>query len=332
MAGRRIMRTGALTGVVAGVLAFALAGCQTGQAGGGDAGPGNDGGASEPGGDVPEIGGDGSTLVLQVHSAGGFVPWGYDFASAPSLSVYADGTAIVHGPTTLEYPGKALPNLQVVYLPDGALEGIVEAARDADLLVADAEAPDYGMPNVTDLPTTRVTLVVGGETFEHAAYALGFGPGESGTVSGAAGAADEGDDAGEGDGGMLGAGDSGLTDEQSAARVALAQFVQRANELAGATGAEESYAISALGVLAMPAPAEAAAEGFEADVVAWPVPGVALADAGECALVSGDDARALLTTLADANALTQFEQDGVTYQAWFRPLLPHETGCADLVA
>jgi hypothetical protein len=304
----------ARAGAVAGVLVLALAGCQTGRADdGGNDGADADAGAGD-GGDVPEITGDGSTLVLQVRSGGGFVPWGYDFASVPSLSVYADGTAIVPGPVTLEYPGKALPNLQVVRLPDGALEELVAAAADVDLL---APGPDYGMPNVADLPTTRVRLVVGGETYEHAAYALGAGPGENAP----------------GDEGMFGPGDTGLTDEQSAARQALAQFVQRANELVGATGAEESYQVTALGVLAMavdPA-AQVDAEVIEPAVVPWPVAAVPLADAGECALVEGADAEALLATLADANQLTQFEQDGVVHQVWFRPLLPHETSCADLV-
>lgn len=313
MTGRRTMRRGALVGAVAGMLVLALAGCQTGRAGdGGEAGAGGGDDVSDT--DLPDVTGDGSTLVLQVHAAGGFVPWGYDFAAVPSLSVYADGTAIVHGPTTLEYPGKALPNLQVVHLPDGVLEEIVAAAADADLL---APGPDYGMPNVTDLPTTTVTIAVGGETFEHAAYALGAGPGET--------SAD--------DEGMFGGGESGLTDEQSAARVALAQFVQRANELVGATGAEESYAISALGVMAMPIdPATASGvEGIDVQVLPWPVPATALSGASQCALVEGADAQTLLATLAGANQLTQFEQDGVTYQVWFRPLLPHETGCADLV-
>ena len=311
MAGRRTVRRSTLVGAVAGVLVLALAGCQTGTADdGGDAGAGS--GDDVSGTDLPEISGDGGTLVLQVHSAGGFAPWGYDFASVPSLSVYADGTAVVHGPTTLEYPGKALPNLQVVQLPDGALEELVAAAADADLL---APGPDYGMPNVADLPTTRVTIAVGGEAYEHAAYALGAGPGESALE----------------DGGMFGGGESGLTDEQSVARVALAQFVQRANELVGPTGAEESYAISALGVMAMPADpaATSGVEGVDVQVLPWPV-GVALADAGRCALVEGADAQTLLATLAEANQLTQFEQDGVTYQTWFRPLLPHETTCADL--
>ena len=307
----RTMRTGALLGVLAGVVALTLAGCQTGRADDGD--PGGGGDVTE-GGDVPDVTGDGATLVLQVHSAGGFVPWGYDFASVPSLSVYADGTAVVHGPTTLEYPGKALPNLQVVRLPDGTLQEIVAAAAQADLLTP---GPDYGMPNVADLPTTTVTIAVGGQAYEHAAYALGAGPGE----------------ATAGDEGMFGDGDSGLTQEQSTARVALAQFVQRVNELVGATGAEESYVIGSFGVMAMPVdPAtDQGGEGIDVQVLAWPVPGVALAEAGQCALVDGADAQTLLATLAEANQLTQFEQDGVTYQTWFRPLLPHETSCADLI-
>jgi hypothetical protein len=66
-------------------------------------------------------------------------------------------------------------------------------------------------------------------------------------------------------------------------------------------------------------------------VLPWPVEGVALADAAECVAVDGDGAATLVATLADANALTMFEQDGVTYTVWFRPLLPHESGCDGLV-
>lgn len=313
---RRGARVGATTAAVAGVLVLALAGCQTGAADdGGDGGSGA-GGSGGSGGDVPDVSGDGTTLVLQVDVAGGFVPWGYEFGSVPGLSIYADGTAVVPGPTTLEYPGAVLPNLQVVTLPDGALDEIVAAALDADLLVPPAAVPDYGQPNITDMPGTTVTIVVGGETFVHSAYALGSVEGESGPD----------------DPGMFDGGDSGLTEDQAAARVVLAQFLLEVQDLVGATGAEDAYPVSALGVLAAPVPEDQPVEeGFEPTVVPWPLADVPLAGAGECAIVEGDDAQTLLATLADANQLTQFEQDAVVYQAWFRPLLPHETSCADLV-
>lgn len=304
--GRRGTRAGAVAGAL--VLVLALAGCQTGGTEGAGAGAGGGGDVAE---DLPDVSGDSSTLVAQVSTGGGFVPFGYYFSSVPTMSVYADGTAVLHGPMTMQYPGKALPNLQVVQLPDDALDRIVQAALDADLF---GPAPEYGAPNVTDLPSTVVTIVVGGETFVHSAYALGVGPGE-----------------GPGSDDMFGGGDSGLTDEQSAVRVKLARFVEAVNAVVTTTDTQEPYRATAVGVMAVPIDPEAAvSDDFTPSVRPWPVPGVALADAGTCALVDGDDARVLLTDLEDADELTQFEQDGVVYDAWFRLLLPHEKSCADL--
>ena len=61
----------------------------------------------------------------------------------------------------------------------------------------------------------------------------------------------------------------------------------------------------------------------------WPLD-VPLADATECTVVDGEAAQTLQGTLAGANGATQFEQDGVTYNVWFRPLLPHESTCDGL--
>jgi hypothetical protein len=60
--------------------------------------------------------------------------------------------------------------------------------------------------------------------------------------------------------------------------------------------------------------------------VRWPLD-VPLADMAGCTVVDGDAAKILLGALADATATTLFEQDGVMYSVWFRPLLPHESGC-----
>ena len=331
MAGRTRW-SGAVAGGVAGVLVLALAGCQTGR-----------GGADVPEDVLPGGSGDGTGgageygLVLQVASGGGFVPIGWDFRQVPSLTVYGDGRAIVTGPVTLQYPGAALPNLRDVRLGDEAVAEILAAAEAAGLLGA---APDYGMPPVADVPTTTVTITAGGETYEHAVYALGMesaemGPAEEAPVEGDGGEGDgaEGDGA-EGD--LPGAGapvwDDGLTDAQREARATLAGFVQRANELvdaASAEGAEQPYEPQGAAFLAMPAGDWPGAE-IAPTVLPWPLDGVALADATPCAAVTGAAAVPLLDVLHDADELTQFEQDGATYAVFVRPLLPHETSCADL--
>ncbi|WP_155859332.1 hypothetical protein [Cellulomonas sp. KRMCY2] len=251
--------------------------------------------------------------MLQVSRSGGFVPMGYDFSAVPELTVYADGRAIVPGPQILIYPGPLLPNLQVVQLSEADVGALVDAARDADLLGA---APDYGLPNVTDLPTTYVTLTVDGRSYLHAAYALGFVEGEGTTQ-------DDG----------LPAGGSGLTDEQAAARISLTELIDAANALVAARGSSTPYAIEAFGVLAQPI--DLAVEGAaspDAQVMPWPLDATLadLADTAECTVIDGAAARTLLGALGSARQATLFEQDDDTYSVWFRPLLPHEDGCEDL--
>ena len=55
-----------------------------------------------------------------------------------------------------------------------------------------------------------------------------------------------------------------------------------------------------------------------------------LADAQDCVLVDGEQARTLHDVLTGTGFTTQFDHDGVRYDVWFRPLLPHEEGCADV--
>lgn len=299
---RRASRRAALA--LTAVLALALTGCQSLR--GGDAGDPPTGDDVVPGG-VPAASG---APVLELATGGGFVPWGYDFSALPTLVVYDDGRAIVPGPQIAIYPAPALPNLQVEQLSADDLDALIAAARDAGLL---ADAPDYGMPNVTDLPTTTLTLTVDGRTYTHAAYALGFVDGES-----------------AGQDGAVAPQDSGLTQEQADARATLVDFIAAANDLVGALGNGESYPITAFGVLAQAI--DTSVEGAvapDAQVLPWPLD-VALADAVGCTVVDGDAAQTLLATLASANQATLFTQGDVTYSVWFRPLLPHETGCEAL--
>ncbi len=272
---------------IAAVALLLLAGCQSLDRGGYGL-PDDD----PPGGpaDPPAEAG---APVLQIDVSGGFVLIGWDFAAVPQLTVYADGRAIVHGPQILIYPGPALPNLQV---STADVDALVAAARDAGLL----EVPDYGQPMIADLPTTFVTLTLNGQTYRHAANALDI---EAPSAA-----------------------DLGITDEQMAARTALADFVAAAQDLVSPDS--EPLPIEAFGVFAWPA-SEAVDPEFEPQVLPWPLD-LALADATECTLVEGADAEALLDTLVDANQRTQFTHDGVTYDVFFRPLLPHESDCTDL--
>lgn len=315
---RLFVRTGwALTAV----LALALTGCQSLRDGAGDppaddvAAGGSDEAPADPGpGGVPA--GVGAPVV-QVWSAGGFVPVGRDFSQVPELTVYEDGTIITPGPQIRIYPGPLLPYVLVSQLDAADVEAIVAAARAAGLLTA---APDYGMPGVADLPTTHIAITVDGVTYEHAAYALGYVSGEGMDGAGMDGEGVDG-------AGVPPAVVSGLTEEQVAARAVLAEFLTQVNGIALAEADTTEYAPTAVAMFAWALEGSDAATQPEAEVVPWPID-TPLADAHECTVIDGDAASVLLTALGTATQTTYFEQDGVTYQAWVRPLLPHETSCA----
>ena len=296
------------TGAAAVALVAALTGCQSRADGPGRADPDE----VSPGA-VTDA--DPGAPVLQIELSGGFVMVGYDFATVPELTVYADGRAVVHGPQIAIFPPPALPNLQVERLDEADLAALVAAARDAGLLT---EPPVYGQPGVADLPTTFVRLTVDGQTYEHAANALGVVEGESDSAQGA------GTDA------LLPADGSGLSDPELAARASLAAFVAQAHQIVAATGDGEPYPVTAFGVFAREMPSDLTTpDGMEIPALPWPLD-VVLADAQECALIDGEPAQRLLETLAQASTETLYEQGDVIYGAWFRPLLPHESTCADL--
>ena len=108
-------------------------------------------------------------VVLSISVAGGFVPYEYAYGTIPELVVAADGTAIT--PLVGGAAGPVLPRLRIVHLAPAQLASLIARARRAGLLAGPIE---YPMPQVTDLPTTTVTIVANGHLHTHAAYALGF--------------------------------------------------------------------------------------------------------------------------------------------------------------
>ena len=99
-------------------------------------------------------------VVISITLGGGFVPYGTDFASVPTL-VLRDGTVLIGGATTAIYPGAALSPVVTGAPPDGRLDALLEAAEAAGL---DAEQVDAGEPGVTDVPTTTIKVAFAGGT------------------------------------------------------------------------------------------------------------------------------------------------------------------------
>jgi hypothetical protein len=248
--------------------------------------------------------GPGAEVVFQAATGGGgFVGPSSRLAEIPELSVYGDGRVITLGPTTLEFPGSALPNLQVGQLSAPELEQYRLGIEAAGLL--NDPPPDYGDPGITDSPTTVVTYTVDGEVRSVSAYALDFV---------------EGDDQ--------------LEPEQREARQALRALVR------GFEGdlATETYAAESVAVFVRSSQAEEGSDDApEPATRDWPLGD--LAGAGEpyegfddtrCLVLSGADAQTALAAAADAKEGDGWRSGGAEYSLVFRPLLPNETSCADL--
>jgi hypothetical protein len=122
-----------------------------------------------------------------------------------------------------------------------------------------------------------------------------------------------------------------LSDEQRAARQRLADL---AEELTGVADAAHSWTPDAVAVLSQPTtPGLLARDGTPLDLpeVAWPgpaLPGERLTPGLGCIVVPVSEVRA---AAASANQLTPWTTpDGARWSLTFRPLLPHESSCADL--
>ena len=238
-------------------------------------------------------------VVIEYAEVGGFLPREFAFQQTPNVLVSGDGRVFGPGAQIAIYPGPLLPAVQVQPITEDGIQAILAAADEAGLF----QDIDYEQPtNIADASTARVTINVNGETYVHEAYALGLAvPGEDGQ-------------------------------ETAPDRQALAGFIAQLNDLATLAGAEELgeqslFAATEYGIesLVVDDLSVYGSDGIEPTVVDWPAGAtVRLADAAACTVVSADEVGEVL---AAANQLTFFDDAGVTYQVFAKPILPG-TDCA----
>jgi hypothetical protein len=236
----------------------------------------------------------GDRLVLQASTGGGYVSSDVARNEMPELTITRDGRVITLGPTTLQYPPNALPNLQVGRISPKRVRALVKSAGELGLL--DDEQPDYGQPQVTDNPTTTVTVLADGERVTTSVYALGF-------------------DA------------DGLSDEQRANRAALTTFLAQA----AGTRTTRAYEYDRLAVLVR----ERSTDDLQETEIDWPLGDLGEAipagdGSGEgCLVAAGEDLATVIDAARDASTLTPWVSGGRRYDLAFRPLLPNERTCVD---
>jgi len=261
-------------------------------------------------------------LVLQVRLVGGFLPVGVLHGSVPAVSVYADGRVISEGPADSVRPGQAMPNLQVQRISAADVRALVDRALAAGV----RDTGDLGRPGVVDAATTRITVVTDSGTYVRDVYALAEGV--VGTVR---------------TGGGYGPppnfrGVQGVTPAQQAARAKLLDLVRALTDLestlpSGSVGPASAYV--ARSVAAVVTPAHFGPQDPRQQPRPWPgpaLPGTPLDEPGvTCVTAIGSQAGAVLEAARSANQLTPWTtHDGRQWWVTFRPLLPGETGCADL--
>ncbi|GAB3362250.1 hypothetical protein [Modestobacter lapidis] len=274
-----------------------------------------DAGGSPPDAVTPGLPGAPDELVLQVSYTGGFVTPEMLAARLPLVSVYADGRVITEGPVPAIYPGPAWPNVQVQEIDRQAVHTLVERARAAGV----TETGDLGTPPLADVPSTRFTLATATDTAVREVYGLT-------------------------EVGGLDPGGSGLSDEQIAARAELRGFLDALTDLPGTLGPDavspvRSYRPEA--VAAVVRPWTATGDGNEPDLVhpemPWPGPDLPGEPVGplpdlSCVTATGEQAQAVASAAQAATSATPWvTDDGARWAVTFRPLLPHESGCDDLI-
>ncbi|MFI5493721.1 hypothetical protein [Actinoplanes sp. NPDC051859] len=246
---------------------------------------------------------DGDALVLRVKQTGGFAGPEMIASRIPDLSVYADGRLIFDGPVTQQYPGPALPNVLVRTISPEQVRQLTEQATAAGV----RDGTDYGQPGVADASTTEVTVTTSAGTQTVAANALREAMAE----------------------------DPQLTTAQQEARAKLRTFLDGTDKLLAGSGAQP-YLPETLAVVVRPY-VQPGDDLPRPQPVAWPgpaLPGEALAAPQKlsCVSATGDQRDAVFAAAKAANSATPWSSGGNNWAVTFRPLLPGESGCADLKA
>lgn len=250
---------------------------------------------------------DAAALVLRVEQTGGVTTPEGQSGLLPFVSAYADGRVLVQGPVAAIHPPFAWPNLQVLDVGSDELRALVERALAAGV----GDPGDLGTPPPADLPTTRVTVATADATYVREAHGLTQ---------------------------AIRMRNSGLTEEQQAARQELHQLVEELTGLAVAARPEDvpgSWTPDAVAVIARPWTDRE--DGLTHGTLPWPGPALSVDQLGwipgsTCVVASGDQVPVLMTAAQRANVQTPWTTpDGNRWSVILRPLLPDESSCADLL-
>ena len=256
--------------------------------------------------DVPSY--PAGALVLRVSFSGGLAGRAPAVTQLPLISVYGDGRVVTQGPSIDIYPAPALPNVLVQHVSRADAAKLVRLALDAGV----GAGTDLGVPQILDAPMTELTALGNGDYRTTRVAAL----------------REAGEDA------------AGLTAAQRAARAKLVHLIDELTDLPKTLGAgaiDEAKPFEGAGMVAVAQEYQANGQTDQPVVadLAWPgpaLPGEPLAGATGlgCVNATGDALAKVLAAARQANAATRWMSGGKPWSVTFRPVLPDESGCADL--
>lgn len=243
---------------------------------------------------------DPDVAVVRLGYSGGFVPQGAAFVNQPRLIVSGDGRLFVPGAVMEIYPGPLVLPMGVRPITEAGIQRVLAAAAAAGLL---GPPPDYTSTDVAvvaDAPNTVVSLAAAGSEFVHSAYAIGvINPAPE--------------------------------DESTAARRALAGFVESLSDLDALVGkddlGEESVFVPQEYRFQSYVGSEAEFAGIEPPpvIVDWPSStGVTLTSASECVRLPAAVGTPIFSS---ATETTIFRDGDALYRLAVAPVLPGEPAC-----
>ncbi|KPM53810.1 hypothetical protein ACG83_22075 [Frankia sp. R43] len=257
----------------------------------------------EPHSSVP--GDSPGTVAIRVDVLGGMVTVDMQAVRLPKVVVYQDGRVVSRDPMSTVGPGPALPEVQLRRISAADVRRLVERAVAAGA----GGDRDFGQPRITDSSSTRFTVRTADGVRTTSVYALSEYTHARG-------------------GGELTAG-------QWSAREELQRLLDALTDLPATLGpraVSDPVPYLPAAVAAFVDPVSIAS----ADAPAWPGPSLPGEPFGSltqitCATVRGDQTRELLAAASSAVSTTLWTFDGRQWRVRFRPLLPDETGCVDLL-
>jgi hypothetical protein len=224
-------------------------------------------------------------------------------AQLPIVSVYGDGRVITEGPKVTVDPPPALPNVLVRRISLAEVNALV--ARTVDHGVG--RDIDFGQPDIYDAPGTRFTVLTDRGRLVINVYALGV--------------------------------DYGLNEAQISARRALQDLIDDLKDLPNTLGRdvadEQPYEPAALAAISREWTEPGSNQTAQPEH-AWPGPTLPGQSMGRlpglgCVTVTGASLGTVLDAAKTANVRTPWASDGRRWRVEFRPLLPDETSCADVI-